>query len=56
MEGPGVDDTFDSSKPAPKETKPSQQAPKSSDPLKGARGVMKPPSLEELMRPLVGTR
>lgn len=54
VEGPGVDDTFDSSKPAPKVTKPSQQAPKPSDPLQQLEALTKPPSLEELMRPLVG--
>lgn len=56
VEGPGVDDTFDSSKPAPKQTKPSPQSPKSSDPLQQLEALAKPPSLEELMRPLVGDK
>lgn len=53
VQGPGVDDSFDSSKPAPKPTKP---APKSSDPLQQLDALVKPPSLEELMRPLVGDK
>ena len=51
VQGPGVDDSFDSSKPAPKPTK---STPKSSDPLQQLEALTKPPSLEELMRPLVG--
>lgn len=51
VDGPGVDDTFDSSKPAPK---PAKTAPKSNDPLQQLEALAKPPSLEELMRPLVG--
>ena len=47
VEGPGVDDTFDSSKPAPAKPK----TPKPADPL---GGLGEPPTLEETLRPLVG--
>jgi len=47
VEGPGVDDTFDSSKPAPAKPK----ATKPADPL---GGLGEPPTLEETLRPLVG--
>lgn len=53
VEGPGVDDTFDSGSPAPKQTKPGS-SPQSKDPLQQLEALAKPPSLEELMRPLVG--
>lgn len=48
VEGPGVDDSFDSSKPAPP-AKP--KATKPADPL---GGLGEPPTLEETLRPLVG--
>lgn len=47
VEGPGVDDTFDSSKPA----KPKPAKPASADPF---GGLGEPPTLEETLRPLVG--
>ncbi len=50
VEGPGVDDSFDSSRPAPKPA-PNPAKPDASDPL---GGLGKMPTLEETMRPLVG--
>ncbi|MBX3381744.1 MAG: hypothetical protein KF805_16750, partial [Phycisphaeraceae bacterium] len=49
VEGPGVDDSFDSSRPAP--AKPKTPKPADTDPL---GGLGKPPTLEETLRPLVG--
>ncbi|MGH7242803.1 MAG: DUF6263 family protein [Phycisphaerales bacterium] len=49
VEGPGVDDSFDSSKPAPAK-KPAPK-PAEADPL---GGLGKVPTLEETLRPLVG--
>lgn len=47
VEGPGVDESFDSSKPAPAKT----PKPAESDPF---GGLGKTPTLEETLRPLVG--
>ncbi|MBL8876871.1 MAG: hypothetical protein JNM86_13830 [Phycisphaerae bacterium] len=49
VEGPGVDESFDSSKPAP--AKPKTPKPAESDPF---GGLGKTPTLEETLRPLVG--
>jgi len=49
VEGPGVDDSFDSSKPA--SAKPPTPKPAETDPL---GGFGKTPTLEETLRPLVG--
>jgi len=49
VEGPGVEDSFDSSKPPP--AKPKTSNPAEADPL---GGLGKTPTLEETLRPLVG--
>lgn len=60
VEGPGVDDTFDSSKPAPKKnTTKDNKNPRpasNNDPLSGLDALAQPPSLEETLRPMVGEK
>ena len=54
VEGSGVNESFDSQKPAPNPSpKPSTSKPAQSDPL---NGLGKTPTLEETLRPLVGEK
>jgi hypothetical protein len=56
VEGPGVDETFDSAKPAPAKDAKNPKPASTNDPLSALDALAKPPSLEETLRPMVGEK
>ena len=56
VEGPGVDETFDSSKPAPKKNAKNSKPASTNDPLSALDALAQPPTLEETLRPMVGKK